>query len=1134
MHCDSGVPALCSSQLPDGCTQAGASRQQVVSPEVTVERPAHSAGAGPAAHASGADTCPTGRDDWLELPPLTAVALPSVVPHARHTDWPLPEPPPLTPPALLPIDSMTVSQHLAASIEHTCTQLANSRQSTTSRVEDTAAKYVPTGTQQYEFGYGNAAHIGKHRWAVEPLLNDKAFTATDEALAALEPQVAAHLHEEPLPIERKLTLDVMPEVMRDVLRLVKIANDRTINDYEEHQTPDNEHLYQRIQNGRARMTSAQIWPTVDHTGQPSSAVLSAIRSHLPHAVGQCSSDGRSVAVNLALVHDGDCEPVSAGTISITTRSSGQRRMAIIVRNQHTCILTYSRVAAATIGLGLSPYCKGMYHILLTDRLEVLRLAARWPLALAVVQYIARGCHGEIPAFVREHGLAKCRELVDQMPASRLRYENAVINRSMEVTHDESSEDDTPPAGDPSHEDVLMTALPKLASEQLGSPQAAKAVIKYAYEAYGLADQRGLSVMYRMAVNAGVDVTVPPLQAIFEPLMTAAIHGCAIPSAEPRAAFHRRRASAAASRAPWPADLMAIDDGPAADDDQPSKAFEHCKQILAAVIGAFPFHSSVGRAAFDMPREQLVNQTVTPESAHIHAAAKDDGATIGDALLSDDLAVVKRAYDQLQAVSKRRESRHQSSLRGCRVNLSQIGKMAGINQQDIRAATATKNADTGCMQVPSNASDLATWALQNGWLQIGELPVTRAIMYGLGAAGTILSEPFDDAAAPIGIGAGSCQAIQKVLRAARAVKLAAENGQTSTWLREMTADQRQQWGAAIEGQVSPLACIRAAQEWLGTDDRWWLTGLQPSGYCPLCRQALDLVEPVTAQLWQQLVQQVVNSCDPAWYVETDFCDLVHRLMEPTTKPKPFDLLRHHALPPWEVVRFTREADGKLRPQLADLRPLVRQALGHLPSDAVRHALTPWKHAPYDAPSSKLVLTSADELSALRGFIMRTVGLAAKEVPSKVTALMKWAGALRPAVSKPEVHNDQTEGQAHESGRRSLREHSDVHDDTIGVTNIAAVTSNGASEVASTAWQPALQIDLSSQLADSCSKMARSLPAGLLMVQPANPRKPQTGVVSAKTLRKLPKRTAVASVSTCTLTRCTAFNLVHWVVDTQPAD
>ena len=139
--------------------------------------------------------------------------------------------------------------------------------------------------------------------------------------------------------------------------------------------------------------------------------------------------------------------------SITTRDGGSCRMAVIVRNQHTCIRTIARVAEATAGRGLSPYSKGAYHIMLVDRLLSLRMQARWPLPLDVLQYIARGGKTDKPYFLNSIGEQRCRLLIEQMPASRLRYEQAVICRKMRDEDDESGSDD-----EASHESRRVVAL----------------------------------------------------------------------------------------------------------------------------------------------------------------------------------------------------------------------------------------------------------------------------------------------------------------------------------------------------------------------------------------------------------------------------------------------------------------------------------------------------------------------------------------------------------------------------------------------------------------------------------------------------------------------------------------------------
>ena len=926
------------------------------------------------------------------------------------------------------------------------------------------------------------------------------------------------LDEHNLPVERRLRLDSMPTVVSDVLRLVKVANDSTVAGYEKSPTTSNSQLYQRIQNGRARLHADQVWPIVDHNGVRCATIVDALRSHLPHAVGTEQADGKTVAVNFAVVQQADCEPASAATISITTRDGGSCRMAVIVRNQHTCIRTIVRVAEATAGRGLSPYSKGAYHIMLVDRLHTLRIEARWPLPLDVLQYIARGGKADKPYFLSSIGEQRCRLLIEQMPASRLRYEEALISRNVRDEDDEPGCDD-----EASHTDA-GEAMPSLVPDGTGSRAAAKALIGYAYECYGLADQHGLSVMFRLAIQVGIDVTVPPLQELFAHLTTSHIHGCSRPSLEARAPFHRSRARAAAEHDPWKEDLAELDEGTStAGDISSSRQWAHCKRVMRAMICAFGFHTSVGRRALDMDRETLTAESSTALDHPIHEAAAQDGATVGDALLSSDMAVVERAFKQLRAVSARRTSRHQCALRGNRTNPSQIGKMQLANQEDIHTANVPTDASDR-PQVPQNAVELARWALDNNLLQVGELAVTRAIMYGLGAEGTILNEPFDDAMAPIGMGSGTLLALRKLLRAARTTTTIQVSNRRAVWLQRRSLDEQQVWRSAIQQDVSPVDCVREAQAWLGADESWWLDGLEDDGWCPICRQALAAVTPTEAVVWKAVTQAALATKDPAWYVETDFCDLVHRVIEITTKPKPFSLLRHHALPAWVVINFERTSTGLLVPKQVDLRVMVQKAFGSLPSDIERHLLTPWKHAPYDRPGAGFVVPAAAEKKALTDFIATMSGGRDASLSSSVVALRNRAIQLRGVDNNT---TDTTAGKScdeipNASSAVSLRQHTDRYDDLLGITQIAVVQTDGT-------HGGRFSADVPQSIQASLEQQMSGLPEDMLRVQAVPPRRPQGGVVSAGTLRRLPQRTATASVAAGALTRCTAFSIVHWVTD-----
>lgn len=543
-----------------------------------------------------------------------------------------------------------------------------------------------------------------------------------------------------------------------------------------------------------------------------------------------------------------------------------------------------------------------------------------------------------------------------------------------------------------------------------------------------------------------------------------------------------------------------------------------------MICAFGYHTFVGRTAFEMDRGALSADSSTALDRPIHEAAGQDGATIGEALLSSDMAAVDRAFKQLRAVSVRRTSRHQCALRANRTNTSQIAKMQLANQKDIHTAGLPTDAVSERPRVPQNAVELANWALENNLLHIGELAVTRAIMYGLGAEDTILNEPFDDAVAPVGIGAGTLTGLRKLLRAARSTTTSPSTDSRASWLQRRSLNERQLWSSAIHQDVSPVDCVREAQAWLGSDESWWLDGLADGEWCPLCRQALDAVRPSDAALWKSVTQTALATEDPAWYVETDFCDLVHRVLEITTVPKPFSLLRHHALPAWVIVNFERMSTGLLAPKLVDLRLIVQDTLGVLPSDSERHLLTPWKNAPYDREKAAFVIPAPAEKAALRDFIATTSGDQLSTLPSSLPALRKRALQLR---GVDNVRSDITAGLSTDdvataSSTVSLRLHTDRLDDLLGITHVTVVQSNDTSGGRFCA-------DVPQSIRDMLEQQVAGLPDGMLRLKAASPRQPQAGVVSSRTLRRLPQRAATASVMAGALTRCTAFCLVHWVTN-----
>jgi hypothetical protein len=117
---------------------------------------------------------------------------------------------------------------------------------------------------------------------------------------------------------------------------------------------------------------------------------------------------------------------------------------------------------------------------------------------------------------------------------------------------------------------------------------------------------------------------------------------------------------------------------------------------------------------------------------------------------------------------------------------------------------------------------------------------------------------------------------------------------------------------------------------------------------------------------------------------------------------------------------------------------------------------------------------------------------------------------------------TDDVATASSTVSLRLHTDRLDDLLGITHVTVVQSNDTSGGRFCA-------DVPQSIRDMLEQQVAGLPDGMLRLKAASPRQPQAGVVSSRTLRRLPQRAATASVMAGALTRCTAFCLVHWVTN-----
>ena len=242
------------------------------------------------------------------------------------------------------------------------------------------------------------------------------------------------------------------------------------------------------------------------------------------------------------------------------------------------------------------------------------------------------------------------------------------------------------------------------------------------------------------------------------------------------------------------------------------------------------------------------------------------------------------------------------------------------------------------------------------------------MYGLGAPGTVLAEPWDDSAQAAGDGEGSQCAAQVFL-------------QDTVDAMDCDLD--------ADAHVSLDGCIRHLIDRLGDDGSWIKRELDANS-CPRSAAALAEVEAqlgaTIAEAWKSVTTAAVKSIWTWAAAETIFCDIGLRGVLELRVPKDFSLARVHALPPWVQPRVTRLADGRLQAsKLHDLRDDLR-ALGlTVPSDEERHTLSAWRDAVYDQAGESLIepmLGAGDKRRSLLQRWFRSHELAMPKAKSKL--------------------------------------------------------------------------------------------------------------------------------------------------------
>ena len=681
--------------------------------------------------------------------------------------------------------------------------------------------------------------------------------------------------------------------------------------------------------------------------------------------------------------------------------------------------------------------------------------------------------------------------------SKLKYELGVVDRALgERGLDEAEMERDAIDGSGSG------GLAPLAAAGEGNAVHEALLLKYIVD-LGLLDQMLLSMMRSTATMVGVDVldAASGLRALFQEHTAGVVRGCAWFGLEGSAEFAREAVAAASDEGPW---------SPIAPPEQQQA---HRRLVLRACLAAFPLRASIGRKACSMsaaslqlmvgndaPPSEPIPATATDVAANTAAAAPAPTAaaawcaarpeaTVLQHVVSSNADVRRKVWEALQGptgLAKRRVRSGAVSINKNRLNVQNGVTHFSASASRVDAATF-ESCDPG---------GLAAWALRPRALpSLGGLMISRAIMYATGAPGTVLAEPFDDSQSS-GDGEGTGFVIGLVLR--RAI----DAGKLPT-----------------DAAVSVDGMVRALSELLG-DDGSWIDASLAAGRCPESAQAFaaaaTLAGEQVAGAWRTVTRAAVHTLWAWAPAETPFCDTLLRVILRVRKPKAFSLLKRHALAPWQQPRYARRADGKLNVTLHDLRDDVRAAGLTVPSDEQRHMLSAWREAPLDHDAHGLL----DDRDRLRH---RLSAWAAKQPDLALPATTAKAALVQAAWDHVHRHCVRTarqqgggaapggarsEGDLLRAGATSLRLHADISDSAVMASFIQelrdAEVENGL-----------LVMDTFAGEEEMAAALASRLPEHVRFV-PCGPRRPESGVVTARALSIMPGRTGEFFVGRNTMT------------------
>ena len=220
--------------------------------------------------------------------------------------------------------------------------------------------------------------------------------------------------------------------------------------------------------------------------------------------------------------------------------------------------------------------------------------------------------------------------------------------------------------------------------------------------------------------------------LFRDVTGGVLRGCMLPYLEGAAEQAREQSVLVASKHPLPASTEGGEEAEAMRQ-------QHVRAILQGCIDVFALRSSVGRRALNSTLSDLGGGT-----------GED---TLGAMLASGDPLKRKLAWDTIIATSNERKKSSRASLIYYRCNVQNLVTFQASTAERVAKATFASH-DTGGM---------LEWALTPGQLpHIGDLAISRSIMYGAGAPDTVLAEPFDENVQEAGFGGGTVMGVRMSL------------------------------------------------------------------------------------------------------------------------------------------------------------------------------------------------------------------------------------------------------------------------------------------------------------------------------------------------------------------------------------